>query len=426
METDPTVAGEPDGQEKAKAILELTNKLQDIINTRFDERDNDTAEKLARQIRESLPDAIKALAEENPDFRVPGLGEEKDKEFSFAKAAYAIANKNWANAGYEKECFDEMDARFGNHVARAKALNTGHVATPDAHEGQYLVPEQHLNEIIDLLYADSVVFQSGARSMPGQFGEITIPVLLSSASAAWYYEGVSITESEPSFGEHTMRPRQLMAMVRVGNMLLTNSRPTAEQIIRDNLAEQFRIALDTAVLEGSGVGAEPTGLVNATPPFTEEGTTASVTMTAGWTYAKAMEFITDLANENALRGSLGWVMNPTEWSRAIQMSSGTSGVDVNRIVVQDGAATSLLGYPLRTTTILAHSGASSGAMDDTVIFGDWRQVRVPFWKTLEMRASDVAGTAFAQNQTLVRGILYADVSFDHLQSFSIGSTQYVI
>ena len=114
-------------------------------------------------------------------------------------------------------------------------------------------------------------------------------------------------------------------------------------------------------------------------------------------------------------------MNPTDWSECIQMPSGTTNVDVARVVVQDGAQTRLLGYPIRLTTTLAHSGVASN-VEETVIFGDWSQVRVPFWKTLELRATDVGGSTFLRDQTLVRGIMYADVSIDHLESFAIGST----
>jgi hypothetical protein len=113
-------------------------------------------------------------------------------------------------------------------------------------------------------------------------------------------------------------------------------------------------------------------------------------------------------------------MNPTDWSRAIQMPSGTSGVDVSRIVTQDGAMTRLLGYPIRTTTILANGGTTGG--EETVIFGAWNNIRVPFWRTLELAATAIGASTFLADQTVIRGILYADTGFDHLDAFSIGTT----
>jgi len=415
--------------EQQDAVKGLLTTLNGEIAKRFDDRDTELAQKVSNMLDELVPKAIAQYAKENPNFSLPGVNEEKGQKFEFARALDAIRLKNPDLAPYEFECFKNMEKQYGgawlaaqtkDAAVSTKAGDTGYVASPDGLNGPHLVPEEHMNEIIDLFYAESVVFQSGARAMPNMFGTVTIPVLLSGASATWSYENTTIGETDPTFGEHTMRPRRLAGAVRVSNMLLSNSRPMAEGIIRDNLIEQFRTALDTAVLKGSGSGANPTGLLNASPLMSGELASGAVGIGAAWTYNEAMEFITDLMNVNALRGSLGWVMNPTDWSRAVQMTSGTSNVDVNRLVVSDGANTNLLGYPIRTTTLLAHTSYSGD--EETVIFGDWRQIRVPFWKTMELRTTDVGASTFLKDQTLVRGIMYADVSIDHLESFTIGST----
>lgn len=406
---------------QTSAINGLLEKINIEMQKNFKERDADFAAKLTEQVREILPNVLKAYKEENPDFHLPGT-EDTKQEFSISRAALAIANPTKVDqigAGYEMECFQEMRKKFQSYVQKV-TMDTGHVASPDALSGEHLVPEAHLDEFIDLLRAESVVFQSGARAMPNQFGTITIPVLLSGASATWDFENVTITPTDPTVGEHTMRPRRLTGAVRISNMLITNSRPTADEIVRHDLLEQFRVALDTGILTEDGIGPNPLGLLNATELFTGEGNAGAVDLTGGWTFAAAMEFLTDLANANALRGSLGWVMNPTDWSRAIQMPSGTTGVDVSRIVTQDGATTRLLGYPIRTTTILANGGTTGG--EETVIFGDWSNVRVPFWRTLELAATNIGAATFLADQTVIRGILYADTSFDHLDGFSIGTT----
>ncbi len=411
-------------------IKSLVEQVKQEFDKRWQERDNDAVDRLNKQIEEALPAAIKKMAEDNPNFSLPGSSEkDTGKKFMMSAALAAIRFKDRTLANFECEVMDDMRKKYGEQWMgiqkdAAVAPNTGYIASPDGLAGPHLVPEEHMNEIINLFYAESVAFQLGARGMPGAFGTISIPVLLSGAAATWDYENTEVNEVDPTFGEHTLRPRRLGAAVRMSNMLLTNSRPIAEGVVRDNLLEQFRVALDDAILSGSGSGADPTGILNATPQMSGELSAGSVDLTAygnPWTYALALEFIVDLANANALRGSLGWAMSPTDWSEAIQMPSGTTGVDVARIVTQDGAQTRLLGYPIRTTTQLTHSGAASSG-EETIIFGDWRQVRVPFWKTLELRATDVGGSTFLRDQTLVRGIMYADVSIDHLESFSIGST----
>lgn len=427
MEATAEELAEKTAKAQEKAIEGLLTKINEEMEKTWKDRDSDLAAKMTEQVRTILPAALKAYTEENPDFHLPGTEDSKE-EFSIARAALAIANPtkiDQIGAGYEMECFKAMRVKFQEYVLKT-TMDTGHIASPDALAGTHLVPEAHLDEFIDLLRDESVVFQSGARALPNQFGTITIPVLLSGASATWDYENATITPTDPTVGEHTMRPRRLTGAVRMSNMLITNSRPTAESIVRHDLMEQFRVALDTGILTEDGIGANPTGLLNATEAYTGEGDAGAVDMTnlsgssGGWTYSIAMEFIADLANANALRGSLGWVMNPTDWINAIQMPSGTTNVDVARIVTQDGATTRLLGYPIRTTTILAHSNATGG--EETVIFGDWSNIRVPFWRTLELAATNIGASTFLADQTVIRGIIYADISYDHLDAFSIGST----
>jgi HK97 family phage major capsid protein len=407
--------------EQEKAVQELLTSLIGEMDKKFDERDNDLAQKIENLVNDALPQLAKQYLAENPNFSLPGAGEEKGQEFSFVRAATAIREKQPDYAPYEFECFRAMNEMYGDHV-RTRA--PGATDTSGA-LGQFLVPEEHFNEIINLFYANSVSFGLGARSMPNQFGELKIPVLKSGVSAAWLAENTAVSLGELLYTEHTMRPKQLMAATVLSNVLMTNSRPTAESIIRDNFSNQFRIALDTAILKGSGSGAEPIGIINDTPVASGMPSQGAVDMTGSgnnWSYAKAMEFQTDLANADALQGSLGWAMSPTDFSNAVQMPSGTASVDVNRLVISQGTQTFLLGYPIGQTTILSHSGSPVSGPEVTVIFGDWSQVRVPFWKTLELRASDVAEDTFLKNQTVVRGVLYADTSFDHLESFSLGTT----
>jgi hypothetical protein len=167
------------------AIVERVNNEIEIAKT-ADQRDCDLIEKLNKQLQDDLiPAAIKAHQDENPSFSLPGVNEEKQK-FSFAKAIGAMRTGNWADAGFELECFKNMNAQYGDAWSSVQKAtgNTGYVASPDGLAGPHLVPEEHMNELIDLFYAESVAFQLGARAMPGAFGTVTIPVLLSGASAS--------------------------------------------------------------------------------------------------------------------------------------------------------------------------------------------------------------------------------------------------
>ena len=98
------------------------------------------------------------------------------------------------------------------------------------------------------------------------------------------------------------------------------------------------------------------------------------------------------------------------------------------VVAVDQCSASLLWNPAGLSRLsctelgLHHNTGLADTFQETVIFGDWSQVRVPFWKTLQLRSTDVGAGTFEKDQTMVRGIMYADISIDHLESFSIGTT----
>src|SRR3990167_10788378 len=78
---------------------------------------------------------------------LPGVNEGK-QQFSFLKAIRAIRWSDWKDAGFEKEVFDET---------RKRAMSQ----TTDS-AGGYLVPTQHIAELIEMLYDNAVVIKLGA------------------------------------------------------------------------------------------------------------------------------------------------------------------------------------------------------------------------------------------------------------------------
>ena len=55
---------------------------------------------------------------------------------------------------------------------------------------------------------------------------------------------------------------------------------------------------------------------------------------------------------------------------------------------------------------------------NSAVFGNFSDLMIARWGTLELRASDVADDAFSYDQTHVRGILRMDVGVRHAGSFS--------
>lgn len=339
---------------------------------------------------------------------LPGVNEGAE-EFSFLKSFQGIATGVWENAGFEKEVFDQTKKR---------ALNTG-----DGTLGGYVVPNQYIAEVIELIKAESVVMGMGANVLSGLVGSpVEIPKQTGGATAYWVGENAPITESSQSFGQLTMTPKQVAAMVKMSNRFIALSDPSGEAMVRRDLGTTIALAIDLAALRGSGTSTQPLGIAN-TP-----GILTSAMGTNGgyfdWTSASQMEG--KLEDANTLRGRLGYVTHPKvrrilKNIRIPQYSGQLDGEYVFNPVMSEAQLDSQLGSPMRATTQLPTNltKGSATAICSEVIFGNWQELLIGQWGGLEFMASGETSDAFAKNQTWIRVIQEVDVALRHPESFCL-------
>lgn len=385
------------------------NDLKTELDKSFDKRDVDLCTKLTNEVEEKVND-LQTFVSRMPNTSVPGTEQTGDpaKDFSFAKIANAQMSNDWSGAGYELEVRKTM---IENGVyQKAQTLGT-------AADGGYIVPEEQAESVIDRLRAGSVVFGLGARSLDGlDRSPYTFPRLTGSVTAAWGAEAASITATDATFDEVTLAIKELRSLNIYSNMLLRTSHPSIEAVIRDDMAKQFAEAIDSAALQGPGTGGAPTGIANQSGVNTQAVGTSI-------TYDELQGFIAALRVDDALKGKLGWAMAPESFNNIMTMRDATSGSSpdvVNtqplaRRVLSEGALDKLLGYPFATTSQLP---ATVGAAD-TIIFGNFDDVWIGRWGTLEIMASQ--HHAFSTNQGALRGVMYADVAVRHPTSFCVAT-----
>jgi hypothetical protein len=136
-----------------------------------------------------------------------------------------------------------------------------------------------------------------------------------------------------------------------------------------------------------------------------------------------MQMTVDVANMLKPTGSYGYLMRPEVLSgmkreRVMTFSTQTAstGMPVMNPLVSTKVLEDLIGYKIRTTTLLGKGTAhgASGATDSCVIFGDWTQLILAFWEGFELRSSDVAGnsggSALTQNQIWIAAFQGMDIN----------------
>ncbi len=330
-----------------------------------------------------------------------GIDKKEAAKFDYGMALRGILNNDWSEAGFEKECFD---------AARAKSSNTGEGAS-----GAYLIATEISKELIDLAAADIVMMQMGVSVYSGLAGELPIPKITGRPSLYWVGEEQEPTESTTTFGEIVLRPKTAAAFAKISRKLIKQSRGVADKIVREQLQKAFALGLESAFLNGLGNEKQPSGI------FRMSGMTADPTaLSAGarFTHTSAAKMVAAIDQANMLKstGKYSYLMHPnTKWGlkmeKIAQFSGDTGGNFVVNPMISDKALEDMIGYSIKTTTLVPMSNSNTRA---PVIFGDFSQYAVGLWGGMELKASEEAGnasgSAYTQRQVWLIGFQDVDTN----------------
>ena len=339
---------------------------------------------------------------------LPGVNEGK-QQFSFLKAIRAIRWSDWKDAGFEKEVFDET---------RKRAMSQ----TTDS-AGGYLVPTQHIAELIEMLYDRAVCIALGATVLDNLTGSpVEIPKQTGGATAYWPGENAAITDSNLTLDQLSLSPKAVGCLVKLSNRLIQLSNPSAEVMVRRDIATALALAIDLKALRGDGTSNTPTGIANTSGINTVAiGTSGGV-----FDFDIAMQMIDELDVDNALKGKLGFafhskVKGKMKRERVPQFSGDGKGAYV-MMPMTDAVLKERLGYAFETSNqIPTNLSKGSGTSLSEVYFGNWEELLIGSWGAMQIMASQETSDAFEKNQTWVRILQDVDIGVRHAQSFCLCS-----
>lgn len=330
--------------------------------------------------------------------------------------AAAVARQFYPNLIVSEEG-ESLEKWFAGAIdRRAKALGTN---VADA--GGFIVPPTVSNEIIPLLYPQSVVRQAGAMVVQMPTGTLRIPKLTGGASAAYVGENANIAASQQTFGQITMTFRKLAALVPVSFDLIRYSSPSADAIIRDDIVRQIASAENSAFLRADGTASNPKGM--------RYWATAANTLTSAGTYATLANIVTDLGaamlaliNANVPLTRAAFFITPSTWWRWYSAVA-TTGQFIYRDEMSRGT---IMGYPFyRSTQIPLTLGSGS---QTEWMFVDMADVVIGEGTSLRIDASDTAAyvdstntvvSAYSQDQVIIRAITEHDLAVRRQESIAV-------
>lgn len=369
--------------------------------------------------QESQGDRIKALEGYHADrSRRAGLplpsGDQKAFSIGKVIAAQVLAREGvkdpWARVGgeFEKSVVEQ---------ATTKALDTGTAGSG----GGYVVPQEYVADVIEMLYAQATVIRAGATVLSGLKGSpVRIPKQLGSGTVYWVGQNATITAADASFGEVQMTPKTMAMRTQFSNLLNLASNPAAEQLIRADFARTAALELDRVALRGSGSSNQPLGVKGVSGISTYAIGTNGGPLALDDLYS--LQGL--LEDANVIGEKVALITNPKalrklKKQRIAQYSGDTGGTyALMPTILTDESLSKALGVQCLTTTQLPVNLTKGSSSDCTeVYYANWSDLLIGLWGDVEILATNIGGNAWAQNAVEVRFILNVDLAVRHPESF---------
>ena len=355
-----------------------------------------------------------------------GLTDRETKQYSLCRAILAAHSRNWKDASFELECHEEVAKKI-NKIPEAGAFyvpldvqrramptdlnalaqrhNLGHlqrdlnVATDGA--GGFLTQTTNMG-FDELLRNISFAFRMGVTRLSGLRDNIAIPRQSAAATAEWLTsETDTATESQQTFVQLLLSPKTVSAYTELSRTLLMQSTIDVEGLVNADLAAVAALAVDAAVLNGSGSSGQPEGLDNTSGVGSVSGTSLA--------FADILEFQTDVAAANVMPARGGYVTTPAVASLMIQR------------VKYSSTASPLWDGNIWEGNMQGFTAMSSNQVAAaTMYFGDWSKVVVAEWGVLEVETNPFAN--FPAGIIGVRAMYSVDVGVRLPAAFSKADT----
>lgn len=377
--------------------------------------------------------ARKAKYDQSTEIRhkKPVQTEEKKvvKRYNFLKAINE-RSKGRALTGLEAEMHQEAEKE-----ARASNLNLDGFGLPSMFfqdpsqkrdmtvgtntQGGHTVATD-VNELIDYLWPRTTVQALGATVLSGLSSNVTFPRKSAVPTGTWEGETDANAESNPTFDTVSLTPNRVGTYVDISKQLLVQtSVPGLDGIVRRDIETAIAHALETAAINGSGSGNQPTGILNdANIGIEAIGNNGG---SPDWGNIVALE--ANVANDNADFGRLGYLTTPGMRGalKTIEKATNTGMFCWETSPLGGVSATvgegQLNGYRAAISTLVpSNLEKGTGINLHSIIFGNWADLLMGQFGGL-----DVVVDPYTQaTNTLLRIVVNSwwDIAIRHSESFA--------
>lgn len=363
-----------------------------------------------------------ARPEAKPTPSVPTLNmSEKDlQRYSVVRALRAQAFRD--DATVARECAFEIECSRAAAQAMARSplgmlipadvmqqQRDLVVGTPTA-GGNLVATNLGASSMIDLLRARLVFSALGSTVLNDLQGNLSVPRQTGGATAYWVAENAAPSASQAAVDQVPLTPKSLAAVTRYSRRLLLQSSTDIEMFVRADLMRVMALAVENAVLNGTGSSNQPRGLFNQSGVLSVALGTNGAAPT--WDAIIGME--SAIADANADVDSMAYLTNALMRGKLkrTQKFSGTNGDPIWE------SNNSVNGYKTAVTKqVPGNLTKGTGTNLSAILFGNWADVLIGLWSGLDLTTDPYSGA----DSGTVRVVAFqdVDVAIRHPESFCI-------
>lgn len=258
------------------------------------------------------------------------------------------------------------------------------------------------DQFVGLLRNSVIVKSLGARVLTGCSGDVVIPKATSASTAFWLNEGDALTESNPAYTSIRLEPKHVGALTAFSRQLAMQSLPSAEQLLRDDIAAVVGLAVDKALIHGTAAAKQPVGILNTV------GVQSASLATLDWAAVLAVFEKLALANvtPNAI---LTHAKAATKLGSTLKSAS--AGADY---ILQGGRINDTATHVSNQLDAKAGSPAKG-----RVVVGDFSQIVIAEFGTTEVLANPFAAGYYEKGDVQLRIMHSMDAAVRYAEAFVI-------
>ena len=275
-------------------------------------------------------------------------------------------------------------------------------------QGGALVPTMLQVPIIELLRNRPVLTWAGVTMLGGLSGNVAIPRQTAACAPQALAEIAQLAQTGQTFDQINFEPRRIGNQQFYSRMLLIQSSPDVEALIREDNFRQIALKIDELGLNGSGGGGEPLGIMN-TPGINgiQFGGTVS--------YALAVQMRTLIRAQN-VNDPLSFVTTSTSAGRLRSVAAALVGATT---VISGPENAIWKGLDMEGSIAGTRALESQQIPGDRMICGAFEHVIWASWNGLNIVMDYV--TKAANDEIGITMNTYNDFALRHPQAFTVST-----